>query len=217
MRSIFGRRFTLNYRLPFLIVALAALVALVLLVRARSTDARPIHTMEADYPIYETVGQLVNKSPLIVLGTVGQVGPVKRVTPDSAPLDQLPPFKAESLGYLNTDVTIKVHRVFAGSATLVGNDLIVIHHGGDDGKQKYVMPEEPMAQRGQQYIFLLRPAPDGRYVIVGGGAQGRYLVNQGKLAAVTEGVKQSPTGRQLDGMDLATFGVEVERVRVTKP
>lgn len=200
--------------LPVAVLALVVALGIGALTRGPGADSAGIHTMEADYPVYDTFGSLVDSSALIVRGKVQEVRPSYRVIPEGVPRGELPAHKAANVGYLLTDVVVRVDRVLTGSADLVTSDIVVIHPGGEDGKQKYEMKDEPIAKKGHSYVFFLERTGDGRYVVVG-GAQGRYLVQQGKLKDLSDEVTKLPVPELLSGMDLETLERDFQHLAKT--
>jgi hypothetical protein len=120
------------------------------------------------------------------------------------PLSQLPEYKAREVGYLATDVEVQVERVLAGPPSLQNSQIVVTHMGGEQNGQRYIMEGEPLSAQGQAYVFFLRQAEAGRYVIVG-GAQGRYGLAGGKLSNLSEEASDFPVSKVLSGMTLAAF------------
>jgi hypothetical protein len=99
------------------IVASAALLS-------RATASAPgeslrISTMNATYPVYQSLADLAAESTIVLRGRVEQVQPARRVLP-GVPLKSLPAAKRENAGYLTTDVVVRVSKVLAGRQDLVG-------------------------------------------------------------------------------------------------
>ncbi len=215
MNAVTRRRRTL-VGVASTLAVLLGLAAFGALTYARAGGDKATTPMYADYLTYESLTALVDNAPLIVRGTVSGIAPATRVIPTSVTVDQLPPHKATNIGYLTTDVTITVEQVLAGASDLVGTNIVVIHLGGETATQQSLAEGQPLSQRGRQYVFFLRPAPDGRYIIVD-GPQGRYTVQNGKLAVVDAAVKQLPVARQLDGLDLPTVADRIKGAKGGKP
>jgi hypothetical protein len=174
------------------------------------------HTMEADYPLYRSLADLVAGTDLVARGRVAKVGPAYRVIPPGVSLDQLPPHKREHIGYLLTDVVVRINTVLAGATDVADTGIVVTHPGGTLGDAQDTMLGEPLSRLGRSYLFFLRQAEDGRYVIVG-GAQGRYRVRHGKLEAVSDQAKGLPMVKQLAGMDMTRFELDFDNlVRTSK-
>jgi hypothetical protein len=183
-----------------------AIVALIIAVQpvneARNSELKPIHRMEANYPVYGNLKEMVASSTLVIRGTVTEISPSYRVIPESVSLEKLPPEKAANVGYLMTDVIVKVDQVLYSLSKLAETSIVVSHLGGEDVRGKYVMEGEPLSQQDLSYIFFLEQSNDGRYVIVG-GSQGRYTIQNGNLLALAG--HGEPVIRQLDGMNLTAF------------
>jgi hypothetical protein len=163
-----------------------------------------LYTMEGDYPLYHSLADLVADADLVVRGRVEEVGPSYRVIPEGAPLDQMPAYKRENIGYLLTDVVVRVNKVLVGAADVADTQIVVTHLGGTQGNDQYIMEGEPLSRRARSYLFFLQQTEDDRYVMVG-GAQGRHLVRNGKLAAVSDQAQKLPLVQQLEGIDIAHF------------
>jgi hypothetical protein len=170
-----------------------------------------MHTMEGNYPLYHRLADLVDESTLVVRGSVEALQPSYRVIPEGVPLDQLPDHKRQNLGYLLTDAVVRVQKVLIGAAHLANTPITVTHLGGIQGNDQYIMEGEPVSGRGRSYLFFLQQTEDGRYVIVG-GAQGRYVVRNGMLTAVSKEAKRLPLVKQLDGLDVASFEQDFDRL-----
>jgi hypothetical protein len=185
-------------------VLLTTLAVLASGVSMPTTSSETINSMEADYPLYERLGDLVAQSSIVIRGRVTGLRPSYRVIPEGIPLDKLPDHKKAQVGYLMTDVEVEVERVLSGSSDLLNTRVVVIHPGGDLAGQKYVMEGEPMSENGQTYVLFLEQVGAGRYVIVG-GAQGRYIVRNGKLTSLSNEARNLPVNKSLDAISLAAF------------
>jgi hypothetical protein len=187
-----------------LIVGAMLALALGAVANALNRHTPRMHLMEGDYPLYHRLADLVAESTLVVRGRVEEVRPAYRVIPEGVPLDQLPDYKRENLGYLLTDVVVRVNKVLVGAAHVADTPIVVTHLGGTQGNDRYTMEGEPLSLRDRSYLFFLQQTEDGRYVIVG-GAQGRYLVRNGQFAAVSDEAKRLPLVKQLEGMAVSHF------------
>jgi hypothetical protein len=178
-------------------------------------EAPRVSVLNASYPVYGSLRKIAVESTLVVRGTVEKALPSFRVIPTGVQLAKLPPAKRENVGYLMTDAVVRVDKVFAGPATMAGRHILVAHLGGEDGRDKFVAEGETISQPGHAYVFFLRKAPGGRYVIVGGG-QGRFSLDGGKLSPVSEHVTETPVARQLAGMTSAAFDRDFKRLTTSK-
>lgn len=174
-----------------------------------------ISVLNASYPVYGSLRHIAAESTLVVRGTVEKVLPPFRVVPTGVQLAKLPPAKRENVGYLMTDAVVRVNKVLAGPATMAGRRILIAHLGGEDGRDKFVAEGETMSQPGHAYVFFLRNAPGGRYVIVGGG-QGRFSLDSGKLSPVSEHAAEAPVVKQLTGMTSAVFDRDFKRLTTSK-
>lgn len=185
----------------YIVGTLAVLSTMLLMTGRQDSDSEVVSVMEASYPVYETLADLTAQSSLVIRGKVTKVLPSYRVVPDNIPMDQLPAHKAANVGYAMTDVEIKVQRVIAGAPEFGNTTILVSHLGGQVNGQNYVMEDEPLSTKGRSYVFFLEQAEPGRYVIVG-GPQGRYQVNDRKLASLSKHAQQYPVNRFLETTDL---------------
>jgi hypothetical protein len=174
-----------------------------------------VSVLNASYPVYGSLRSIAVESTLVVRGTVEKALPPFRVIPTGVQLAKLPRTKRENAGYLMTDVVVRADNVLAGPATMAGRRILVAHLGGEDGGDKFVAEEETISQPGHAYVFFLREAPGGRYVIVGGG-QGRFSLDSGKLSSVSEHVTETPVVKQLTGMSSAVFDRDFKRLTTGK-
>jgi hypothetical protein len=191
-------------RIRILITGAVLALALGAVIHGLHSNTPRLHSMEGDYPLYDSLADLVADSDLVVRGRVEEIGPSYRVIPEGVPLDQMPAYKRENIGYLLTDIVVRVHKVLIGAADATDTQIVVTHLGGTGGNDQYTMDGEPLSRWGRPYLFFLQQTEDGRYVIVG-GAQGRHLVRSGKLAAVSDEAKRLSLVQQLEGMDVASF------------
>jgi hypothetical protein len=201
-------------------VTIGALLILVVIlgvvVQARATDVLETHHTQAFYPVYESLGEIVNDSMLVVRGTADKMQPSRRVIPDGLPLDKLPLHKATSIGFLVTDMTVKVEHVMVGAADLAGSTIVVTHMGGTEGKRRDVAENEPLSRTGEEYLLFLRQMDNGRYAIVG-GPQGRYPIRNGKLTVLTTEAGALPLNQQLLGIEVMTFEKDFNRLMTLQP
>ncbi len=161
-----------------------------------------VHEMVADYPVYLSMGNMVSRSSTVIRGTVTKVLPSYRVIPGEVPLDQLPAEKAASVGFMQTDVQVRVDKVYSGPENLLNSTVTVINMGGEDSQNRYVASEGPISAQDRSYVFFLAGADNGRYVIVGGG-QGRYLIEDNKLITLSK--ERLPMNDLLQGMNTSKF------------
>lgn len=156
-----------------------------------------ISYMEATYPVYSTLNELVAESPLIIRGKVTGLLPSYRVLPEGIDASQLPAFKAAEIGYLMTDVEVMVERVLAGRPEAAGQKIVIQQLGGMLDGQIYVMKDEPLSEPNRSYVFFLQEAAPGRYVIVG-GAQGRFDIRSGRLTMMSDEAGELPVVKYLN-------------------
>ena len=184
-------------------------------------DSAIIHEMSADYPSFDTLGDLADRSTVVVRGKVTAVSPSVRNIPAGAPLDQMPKEKRDQVGYLTTDMRLKVERVLSGPAELAESTIVVTQLGGQAGRHKFVMEDEPLVQQGRSYLLFLERTDDGKYVVVGGG-QGRYEVAGGKLKDLTDeagarGVAKELHGRAADDFEKNFKDLVAKSPRTPRP
>lgn len=185
--------------------------------RDHDADALRVHIMEADYPVYTSLSDIVADSTAVVRGTIEEVLPAYRVIPEEVPLDQLPPEKAASIGFMVTDVVIRVNQVLWGDPSIAGSSIVVPHLGGTDGKDIYIIEEEPISQAGQAYLLFLERVDNGRYVIVGGN-QGRYVIQHDRLQSISSEAESLPLVRALQNTDLESLERQLAHLGdVTQP
>lgn len=206
-----------SYQIGIFGVMIILMSAFALLTANTSTPSARTHYMIGDYPSFNSLKDIVAKSTVVVEGTVKETTRSYRVIPDGVPLDKLPAEKAQSVGFMLTDVVMNVDQVISGPASLKSTAITVIHPGGENGQDKYVSEEEPMSEQGRSYLLFLERTNDGRYVVVG-GPQGRYLVQGGKLVTLTDEARSMPLARLLNNMPVDTFKNDFSRLmQVTAP
>jgi hypothetical protein len=121
----------------------------------------------------------------------------------------MPAEKAAGAGFLVTDVIFTVAQVLRGSPDLAGATIVVSHLGGSDGANRYVMEAEPVSEVGQEYLLFLERTPAGNYVVVG-GSQGRYLVRDGRVQALTTEAEALPLVASLRGAELPALAEQLK-------
>lgn len=193
----------------FIFVALAALLVASLAVGCMTTSApsaqQRTHYMDADYPTYRTIGEITGGSDLVVYGEIVNVLPAIRVIPEGVQLDQLPKEKADAVGYLVTDATLRIDRVLAGQSTLQGQSVTISQLGGENSTDKYIAESEPLTRLGETYVLFLHQVDANRYVATGGG-QGRYTVKNGRLQALAHDEAQAASVTSvLENMSIDEF------------
>lgn len=140
------------------------------------SDDMSTHTVEANYPVYRSVAALAAASDLVVSGTVVGKGSSRRIMPEGVDLSSLPKRKAEAVGVVVTDFTIKTDRVHKGGP---GERIVVRELGGRIGDQTWVSEDEPLSSPGDKVLLFLKRQDGDVYAAVG-GPQGRYLIRNGK-------------------------------------
>jgi hypothetical protein len=168
-----------------------------------------VHFMEADYPVYAGVRDIAAHSTIVVRGTATELLPARRVLPPGIRLDEMPAEKAAGAGFLVTDIVFRVEQILRGAPDIAGATIIVSHLGGSDGANQYVMEAEPLSEVGQEYLLFLERTPEGNYVVVGGG-QGRYLVQDGRLRALTTEAEALPLVASLRDVALPNLAEQLK-------
>ena len=141
-------------------------------------QGQQISIIDGDYPIYQSLEEIISSSDLVIQGVVRDVLPSYRVRP--ALYDQLPPAKRQVAGYLKTNATVSVEEVLWGDPELESSTISVSHMGGTLGREVHIMEGQPVSKAGEEYLFFLRKSSSSEtYIIVGGGKQGRYPLRGG--------------------------------------
>ena len=215
MRNTNRAKLTISAMLALL--ALGAAIAAARTTNGPGPNPKRTHVMEADYLVYTSLGEIAAKSDIVIRGTVVEVLPSYRVMPPGAPMDQLPAQKAADLGYLQTDLSVRVDHLLFGDARPLDSNVVVSQLGGEDAENEFVMKDAPMSRQGESYVFFLARSANGRYSIVG-GTQGRYLVDNGRLVTFAESGQELPLTAQLSETDLASFEANFDKlVRAAPP
>ncbi|GEM_PF-6203397 len=129
----------------------------------------------APLPVYQTLSELVESTPLILIGRVHTIAKGRTA--------------GEGDGSLQFhDVTIEIERVFKGHVT---DEIVVEQVAGAD----HVLGSEvgPAYRVGERYALFLRLRPDRRAITV---RQGRYRLT----AASVEALGFGPVSQSLQGL-----------------
>jgi hypothetical protein len=156
---------------------------------------------------------LIRHSKLIVDATVLSLLPAVDISRKTNPVLGSP--------VLETDAIVSVAQVFSGSVPNNSANILIAQQGGELGKWRVTVPEDPLVARGERYILFLVPDhrasvpnPIGlpRYWAVGVWV-GKLRVNGGVIN-VSQHVK--PGLAAINGSDLPSF-LDLLRSRIKQP
>jgi len=188
-------------------------------------DPRPrVHYIEVVHPPYGTLERLAEETTLVVVGTVIEVLPARRVVPEGIDLSQLPPEKAANLGYLETDIRVHPEEtvwINPHRPTVVpfSNEIVVTQLGGATGQDLYVVEEHPLSDVGRRYVFFLsentdHPRYTGHEFTIVGGPNGHFVVQEGILSAFRgEGHPAPPLAERYDGVPVTKLRADLAAIR----
>lgn len=155
---------------------------------------------------------------MVVQGTAVQFLWVRRVLPEGIDLSQMPPEKAAAVGFLVTDVKVRLDKILwinpaVPALSRPPDEIVVSQLGGGDETNIYVIHGQPPLKIGQEYVlFLFREPPDKSYTLVA-GPSGYFIVKEGKLLAVREeGHDLSTIARRYDGAEVTALQAALARL-----
>ncbi len=160
--------------------------------------------MYADLMVYPSLAEITSLSTIVFQGTVEEVLPSYRVAPKDIP-------NAKTVGYLMTDVIVRVNKVVYGSAEVTNTTITIPHTGGQQGNVKYLLEGSPISEKGKTYLFFVQLDTDNVYRLVG-DTQGRFLIQNGKLTPVSDDAENFPAGKILKGMSIANLERDFRRL-----
>jgi len=148
-------------------------------------------------------------SQLIVVGTVGKVLPAFNTNPDD-------------LSDIETHSLVAVEELLYGTMHSGIRMILLTQMGGKAGPCALVVPDDPLVQNGEQYLFFLMvddraeiPNTSGspRYVALGLWS-GKAKVVNGEIQFLP---RASPGLHEYDNTDVTTFIAAVEdRVKILR-
>jgi hypothetical protein len=153
------------------------------------TDLETVNVLSLDY--------LVRTSSLIVEGSVGKV---------------LPSFgrDANNPASTETDSLISVSKVFSGAVPSGATTISLGQIGGTVGSCTQLVPNDPLAQEGDQYVLFL--VPDMRKQVPNTSGAPRYTpvgIWSGRVPIVNGAIAflkaASPSLHKYDGLDISQF------------
>lgn len=197
-----------------MVVALVAVAALVLTIVPK--DEPQVAHGEAFYPLYASVDELTKDSDVVLRGTVVEKLGSRQIVPAEEPNQELPAYKRQQAGYTVTDFTVRIDNVLEGAKALEGKTVKLTQMGGTIGKRSVVVDADPLSQPGDELVLFLRQGGDGGFRIVG-GAQGRYKVENGKLAVVSEEAEHMPVTSVLAGKAAGEVQTKFNELKSAQP
>lgn len=199
------------------LVALVALVAVIALVLTIMPNDEPqIAHGEAFYPEYMTVDELTRDSQVVLRGTVVEKLGSRQIIPAEEPNKELPAFKRQHAGYTVTDFTVRVDSVLEGNNDLAGKTIQMTQMGGTLGKRTVIVDAEPLSEKGDELLLFLRQGSDGGFRVVG-GAQGRYKVENGKLAVISAEAEHLAVTSVLEGKAVNEVETKFNELKTAQP
>lgn len=147
---------------------------------------------------YDTMADLINRSELIVLGSVVDSIPEKRVD------------------LIFTKQVIRIDKVGNGTGFNVGDTIQVLQTGGYmNGEITEAFYDDPLFTKGSQHLLFLRKTRDntGLYVKLG-GFQGRAEVGKDGVLGVT--VEGDPVKKHLAKRPIDSVYQEIETLKKAK-
>lgn len=166
---------------------------------ADRTDARPTVTVHAQWDFHPTtLAQARARAQQIVLAEVVSVRPgADIVTPAAGEPDGVSRIPTQR-------ITVRVFNSYKGTAKQ-GEELVLFQTGGvvstaepGDTHPRLVLDGDPFYAKGEQYLLMLVPGPQGTLRVV--APEGRYRVDKnGNLTAMVTG----PVADEVKGKRLA--------------